>query len=380
MPDFSDVLALPDVDFVNTSVNDLLATAISAYESTYLSLTGQSVTVQPGDDVYIILYSDALIRYSDLQSINAAARQNLLKYATANNLDALAANTGNTRSTPHAAVTAVTFTLGVIQPNNVTIPQGTRVTAGDGIYFATDAVATIAAGALAVTQSATCMTTGSIGNGYIPGQLDIPVDSVPYVSSVSNTLTTQDGADLQSDLSLDEKVFASPSGYSVAGPETAYDYFTRQYSSDVIDTNPTSPSACVVDLYVLLAGGVLPESTFLTELQMYLQPYRPMTDQLTCLAPSVSTYNIELAYYIDPANASQEATIQAAVQSAITTFAIWTKSKIGRDVIPDQLTNMIINAGAKRAPIASPVFTQTGDTSVAQVGTITVTYGGLDAS
>ncbi len=366
-PSFSAVLALPDVTFVSTGVNDLLSAGITAYQTTYLQQTGQSVSVSPGDDVYIILYAEALRQYSILQSINLAARQNFLKYATDGNLDVLAANTGNERSDPQAAVTSITFTLGIIQatPISVTIPQGTRVTAGDGIYFATDAVAVIPAGSLSVTTSGTCTVTGSVGNGYIPGQLDILVDSVPYVASVTNTTTTQGGDDLQTDLSLAETVFASPSGYSVAGPASAYDYFTREFSSDVIDTNPTSPSACVVNNYVLLSGGVLPESTFLSELTAYLQPYRPMTDLLTCLAPSVVNYSIAGTYYIDPSNAGQAATIQAAVQLAISAFQLWTQSKIGRDILPDQLTAMVINAGAKRFPLTLPAFTSVSGTSIA---------------
>lgn len=385
MPDFADVLALPDVNFVNTSVNDLLAQAISTYESTYLSLTGQSIVVQPGDDVYIILYSEALIRYSDLQSINYAARQNFIKYAVDNNLDILAANSGNTRSTPQAAITSITFTLGIIQatPLSVTIPKGTRVTAGDGIYFATDAVAVIPGGNLSVTASATCTIAGSIGNGYIPGQLNIPVDSVPYVASVANTTTTQGGADKQSNLSLAQKIYASPSGYSVAGPSGAYDYFARLFSSDVIDTYPMSPSAGAVDLYVLLTGGELPEQTFLDELKAYIgaDNRRPMTDNLNVLAPSVVNYTIAGTYYIDPSKASQAATIQAAVQAAINTFQTWTQSKIGRDIITDQLTAMVINAGAKRFVLTSPSFTEVSATAIAVAltpATPTVVYGGLD--
>jgi phage-related baseplate assembly protein len=382
---FSDVLALPDVNFVSTAVNDLLSAGITAYQNTYQQLTGQSITVQPGDDVYILLYAEALRQYSILQSINLAARQNLLKYATNGNLDVLAANSGNERLTSQAAITSETFTLGVIQATPISVPilQGTRVTAGDGIYFATDAAAVIPGGSLSVTVPVTCTVTGSVGNGYIPGQLDILVDSVPYVASVSNTTTTQGGSDLQSDLSLAETVFASPSGYSVAGPASAYDYFTRKFSSDVIDTNPTSPSACVVDLYVLLSGGTLPQSTFLSELAAYLEPYRPMTDQLTCLAPTVTNYTIAGTYYIDPSNASQAATIQSAVQLAISAFITWTQSKIGRDIIPDMLTTMMVNAGAKRFPLTSPAFTSVSPTAIAVAltpATPLVIYGGLDAS
>ncbi len=380
MPDFSVVQSFPDINFVNTSVDDMLSAAISTYQQTYYKLTGQQITVQPGDDVYILLYSNALQNYSTLQSINNAARMNFLKYSTGDYLKNLGSNTGNLESDPKPAVTSVTFTLGAVQAQPVVIPQGTRVTPGNGLYFSTDQAATILIGNTAVTQSVTCLTSGSSGNGYVPGQINILVDSVPYVASVSNTQTTEGGSDAQSESSFKEQIFSGNQGFSVAGPSSSYDYFARQYSSSVIDTAVISPSANVVDLYALLTDGALPNQTFLNDLMAYIgaDNRRPMTDNFSALAPIITNYDVNLTYYIDPTNASQESTIQAAVTAAVNSFTVWTKSKIGRDIIPDQLTTGIIGAGAKRVAITSPVFTAVTATSVAVVRTVTVTYGGLD--
>jgi phage-related baseplate assembly protein len=376
------LMALPDVTFVDTSVNDMLAAAITTYQNTYLQQTGQSIVLQPGDDEYIMLYSVALIAYQQLQSINFAAKQNFLKYATGNNLKQLGANTGNIEASPEAAVTALTFTLGTTQSTNVTIPQGTRGTPGNGLYFATDQAATIPIGNTAITTSATCTVTGSVGNGYILGTINILTDSVPFVASVTNSETTEGGSDAQTDASFQAQVFASPSGYSVAGPASAYDYFARQYSSSVIDTLPVSPSPNVINHYILLTGGTLPNQTFLNELMAYIgaSDRRPMTDQYTALAPAVQNYTINLTYYIDPSNAGQAATIQAAVTTAVNNFVTQTQSLIGQDIVPDSLTAAIRGAGAKRAMITSPIFTTTTSTAIAVPSAVTVTYGGLDAS
>ena len=384
MPNTIDqLLALPDINFVNTSVNDLLSAAIATYQQTYLSQTGKSVILQPGDDEYIMLYSNALIAYSQLQSINFAAKQNFLKYATGINLQHLGSNTGNIEATPQSAVTALTFTLGVIQSMPVTIPQGTRGTPGNGLYFATDQVVTIPAGNTAVTTSATCTVPGAIGNGYVPGIINIIVDSVPFVASVTNTQTTEGGSDLQSDPSFQAQIFSgNQGGFSVAGPSSAYDYFARKYSSSVIDTKVVSPSPNVINHYILLSGGTLPNQTLLNNLMAYIGApnRRPMTDNYVAMAPTVQNYALTLTYYIDPANAGQATAIQAAVNVAVSAFSAWTQSKIGRDVIPDQLTAGIITAGAKRAVITLPVFTATTSTAIAVPSTITVTYGGLDVS
>lgn len=380
MPDFSQVQSYPDINFVNTSVDDLLAAAIKAYEDTYYSKTGQDIVIQPGDDNYILLYAQALRDYSILQSINYAARQNLLKYASGNNLDNLAANTGCTRSSATAAVTTMQFSLGKAQPIDITIPKNTRVTPGNGLYFSTDQEVQIPAGNTAVTVSATCMTTGSVGNGYIPGQINIVVDPIAYINAVSNTETAEGGSDSEDDLSLAQKVFSSPEGYSVAGPAGAYDYFARQYSQAIIDTHVSSPSAGAVNMRILLTGGVLPNEAFLNDVGTYLsdRSRRPLTDNFTVSAPDKIAYDVTLTYYIDSADAGNAVNIQSAVNDAVNAYILWQKSKIGRDILPDRLTAAIIQAGAKRVSITAPTFTKVAETAVAIANTPTITYGGID--
>jgi phage-related baseplate assembly protein len=227
MPDFLDIQNYDDINFVDTSVEDLLSAAISAYEDAYYADTGESVVVEPGDDVYILLYAQAERDYSILQSINNAARMNFIKYASGDYLDNLAANTGCERSAAGAAVVTLQFTLSKAQSVTVTIPEGTRASPGNSVYFATDAEASIAAGNTSVTVSATCTETGTAGNGYIAGRITTLVDSIAYVSSVTNTDTSSGGADEESDESLAEKAFLSPEGFSVAGPSGAYEYFAK---------------------------------------------------------------------------------------------------------------------------------------------------------
>lgn len=382
MANIAQLMALPDVDFVNTSVNDLLAMAITTYQNTFLEQTGQPITLQPGDDEYIMLYTNALIAYSQLQSINYAAKQNLLKYSTGNNLKQLGANTGNVVSTPQPAVTALTFTLGAIQSVDIPIAQGKRATPGNGLYFATNQAVIIPAGSMSVTTLATCTVPGSVGNGYIPGMINIMADSIPFVASVTNTQKTAGGSDVQSDESFREQIFSGNQGFTVAGPSSAYDYFARLYSSSVIDTKVVSPSPNVINQYVLLTGGALPNEAFLNGLMDFIgaDDKRPMTDMYSALAPAVYNYTIEFVYYIDEDDADQSDTIQIAVLAAVEAFKLWSQSKINRDINPDQLTFLVKQAGAKRLVISSPTYTTITGETIATPTTSTVTYGGLDES
>jgi uncharacterized phage protein gp47/JayE len=149
-------------------------------------------------------------------------------------------------------------------------------------------------------------------------------------------------------------------------------------SSAVIDAKAVKTAAGAVTIYVLLTGGTLPNETFLTEMAAYFEAYRVFTDSLTLSAPTVVNYNVTLTYYIDSANASNEATIEAAVEAAVTEFTSWTKSKLDRDVIPDELISRIKAAGARRAVIAAPTYTTIAASAVAVVGTVSLTYGGLE--
>lgn len=380
MPDFSQVQNYPDINFVDTSVEDMLSAGIKAYEDAYYKLTGKQITLQPGDDAYILIYAQAARDYSILQSINYAARQNFLKYASGSYLDNLAANSANVREEPKAAVVTLQFTLSKLQSTATIIPKGTRASPGSNIYFATDSEVEIPVGNLTATASATCLTTGTTGNGYIAGQINSLVDPVAYVASVTNTETSTGGSDTETDLSLAEKIFSGPEGFSVAGPSGAYDYFTRQFSQSIADTYISSPSAGKVDIRVLLSGGTLPNQAFLNDLSDYLndRERRPLTDQLSVSAPDVQNFDISFTYYLDAADKNNVLSIQTAVNKAVADYVTWQQGKIGRDIVPDRLMAGIIQAGAKRAVITSPVFTQISATSVGMVKNNNAVYGGID--
>jgi phage-related baseplate assembly protein len=383
MLDYSQIQSFPDVNLVDTSVDDLLAKGLATYQSTYLSITGQSIAIKPGDDRYIFTYTFALMLYSVLQSINYAGRQNFLKYATGDSLVNLAANSGCTKDDPEPAVVTLQFVLGKAQTVTITIPQGTRATPGNNVYFATDEEAQIAPGDTDATVTATCLTTGTAGNGYIIGQINQIVDPVQYVASVTNTDKSSGGTDTESDPSLSEKTFNAPEELSVAGPSGAYESFARNYSSAIISAKAHSSSPGVVDLRVLLTGGTVPEPAFISELSDYLsaRDKRPLTDNLTVAAPTVVPFDVTLTYYIDSADAGNAATINTAVTAAVSDYILWQKSVIGRDINPDELTTRIKKAGAKRAVITAPVYTPVDQyTAVAVANAPTITDGGVDGA
>lgn len=117
----------------------------------------------------------------------------------------------------------------------VYIPAGTRVTAGDGIYFATDDFAEVTAGADHIDVDCTCETVGTVGNDYIVGQIETLVDPVPYVAEVTNITKSEGGAGEETEENFRERIFLAPSSYSTAGPSDAYEYWVKQYNSAAIE-------------------------------------------------------------------------------------------------------------------------------------------------
>ncbi|WP_318253539.1 baseplate J/gp47 family protein [Selenomonas sp. AB3002] len=105
---------------------------------------------------------------------------------------------------------------------------------------------------------------------------------------------------------------------------------------------------------------------------------RPLTDQVSVLAPTVKSYNVTLTYYIDSDDATSAVAIQAAVQSAVSEFVAWQKEHLGRDINPTELYYRVRAAGAKRAVITEPVFAAVAASEVAIENTITVNFGGLE--
>lgn len=236
------------------------------------------------------------------------------------------------------------------------------------------------AGETYVDVRALCTENGVDGNELLPGQVNVLVDLIPYVESVSNTTKTSGGADLESDESLAERIFLAPSGYSVAGPDDAYKYWTKTYSQTIGDVKVTSPNPVEVEIRFIMTDGELPTKTVIDGVAAYLQDenIRPLTDKVTVLAPETVKFNIAFTYYVNLSDQSKAGTIQAEVAQAVADYIEWQTRTIGRDINPSELMKRIVAAGAKRAEITSPVFTTVPDTSVARIGTQTVTYGGVE--
>ena len=380
--EISKLYNLPDISFVDDiSYEKILNEMIADYKNKYQEATGRKVTLRPGDKEHIHLRIEAGQYFQMYQILDNAAKMNLLKYSKGNFLRHLGAFKKTFIQEPKPAVVTARFTLSEIRKDAIYIPQGTRITAGDGVYFATDDYAEVKAGDSFVDVDCTCETVGEVGNEYIVGQIETIVDPVPYVSGVSNITKSDGGTGEESEDSFRERIFLAPSSYSVAGPADAYEYWVKQYNSAAIeDVKIYEPTEAVVDIRILLIGGALPSKTFCSGCLEYLRenPIIPLTDNDLVAAPDVVNYNLKAVYYIARSDLNNIAVIQESIEAAKDTYLNWQRTKIGRDINPDALTEFVRAAGGKRVVITSPVFTPIPETSIAMEKTVEFSYGGIE--
>lgn len=369
---------LPNINFAEKDVAVIEAEIIAHFEKSI------GRTLFPGDPLRLLLLTFVHYLTQQRNIIDFAGKQNLLKYATDGFIQNIGALVGTTMLEPMPAVTTLEFTISTILPNNTIVPKGTRTTPGNNIFFATTEDVEIIAGDHKVIATAVCTQVGSIGNGFLPGQINRLSDPFPFHSSVQNTTTTQGGTDRESLESFRERTRLAPESYSTAGPYGAYEYWAKSASQLIIDVSVKSPSPGVVEIVPLLQGGEIPTQSILDEVYAACNDdqRRPLTDHVVVRAPETIKYSLEFTYFIARIDSAIGTTIQQRVYEVVENFILWQKSKLGRDINPTRLIEMVKSAGVKRIDMYTiqPSFTvlQYYELGVADLNSINVIYGGLE--
>ena len=349
--------------------------------TTYESLADR--TLARADPVRLFLESIALIIIQQRNIIDYTGKMNLLPYAEGDYLDHIGAMLNVTRLPATSAITTIMFTLSDTQEVNIRIPAGTRISADGEILFSTDETLIIEAGHFTGQVSASCTVSGTIGNGYLAGQLHRLVDVFPYEMTCANITESAGGTEIESDENYRERIQMAPESFTTAGSVGAYMYYARSANSDIGSVAVEGPPLTQpghVNIYPLMSDGTLPPTEVIN--QVYetcnADDIRPDTDLVHVLSPVEVEYSLDVTYYIDRANASSASYIASQVQEAIESWVKWQHGKLGRDINPSELNYRIINAGAKRCEIASPLFTVLNSYEVGKCSESLIKFGGLE--
>lgn len=373
----------PELNFIdNYTLSQLETEMLQWYQDKYKEITGKEVVLSRASTTRITLQCCAYYMFQIMEKVNFAGKMNTLKDAYGDYLINLGIMKKVSPKAAKGATATIRFSLSEARTSATGIPKGSRVTAGDGVYFATNEYDEIPAGSLYVDIRATCMTAGTAGNVYGINDLKYMVDYIPMVESATNITASENGTDAESEEDLKEDIYLAPDGYTSGGTGAAYEKIVREYNETITDVKTRTPEPCVVEIMCLLQNGELPGEEFLSGLEEYMMQTdkKMLTDKIEVKAPDKFEFEVSLTYWISQSDKARAETISTEVKKAVEEYISWQKSKIGRDINPDELQQRVKVAGAKRMKITKPVFTVLEDTQVATLkenGT-NIVYGGLE--
>lgn len=373
------ISSLPEINFITESLEDILTRNISEYEEAYYQETGERITLYPGNKMRIYIYSKSLREFQYLYLINEMAKSNLLKYASMDVLKHMGALFNIEPLAAKKAVSYIKITLSKTFDTTYNIPEGTRFTPGNQIYFETIAQNDIAIGETETVVSVQCTTPGLIGNDFLAGQINILVDPLPFVASVSNTVASSGGADEEDTESFRESIRTAPSTLSVAGPAAGYEAMAKGYSTEILDAHADSVTPGVVRVAVAMKSGV-PSAEELTAIKDHLMDKykRPLTDNVEVIAAPTTEYSINYTYFISLKDALIESEIQTKVTAATEAYKTWQAGALGRNINPSKLYSLIMSAGASRIVLTAPSYLEVDESSMPNCISTDVVYGGIE--
>lgn len=365
----------PDISFVDTDTESIVNNLIQAYEF----MTGR--TLYPADParIFILWVADIIVQQRVL--IDTAAKQNVPRYAKGEYLDSLAELFFDvSRLQPGKARTTLRFYISTELPFDQLVPKGTRVTVDGEIIFETIEDLYIKSGSLYGDVIAECQTPGTIGNGFVPGQITEIIDVFPYYSSVENITESNGGSEREDDNEFYERMRSSMKSYSTAGPKGSYEYWAKTVSSAIADVKASSPKPGEVDVRILLENGELPSGEMIEAIEKALSDdkLRPLTDKVTVAAPDTVDFDIDVKFYIPRPSANSTAVIADDVEKAVDNYIKWQTEKMGRDINPSFLIAEIMKTGVKRVEVIKPAFKAVPDNAVAVLKNRNVVNGGVE--
>ena len=387
-----------DLKFVDTNAREINLKIINEFEE----ILGEPL--YPGDERRIFLQQLTPLIVGLKHEINDSAKQNLLRYSRGEKLDYIGEDLFFTkRLTSQKANCLCKCKLSKVQDIDIIIPANTRVSPDGNIYFCIRNDVVINAGKLEAIGILDAQHNGPQYNGFIPGQIKLMVDLVPFVESIVNIEISSGGSDTESDDKYRERCRVSQETASTAGPDDAYISFAKEAHPSVSDAKVISPSPGTVRIIILLENAITPSSEILNQVleSCSRRDRRPLTDKVEVGTCNEVEYDIELTYYLDKNFSSEESIYRKKIEGdnldlengAIREYINWQQSMLGNPINPDELRYRIQDAATysilsneiskkftavRKIDLVSPTHTDIQDIDVGKVRNIIINYGGLD--
>jgi phage-related baseplate assembly protein len=355
-----DLADVPDIDFAVKDASIVQADTLANYEKAFREATNTAKRLGRADPIRIFLLNQIYQCVTQRSIVDSTGKQNLIKYSQGDKLDNIGARWGPTRGRripAQRALTVLRFILSQTLTIDAIIPYHTLAQTNEGIRFRTRREGRIPRGQLTVDVPAEAEIPGSIANDFQPGDVSELVSwNAPFLVGVTNLVITSGGADRENDAHFRARIWMAPESFSVAGPYGAYEYWTASVNPDIesveIFGDPRIPGE--VWIYFLMVGGRDPTDA---EKQQVIDLFHPPTnrDDIRPLTDFVSTPEFDVipfitnaTYYIDIEKAVFATEIRQAAEDAYGEYLQWQQEEINRDIVPNKMTQFLMNAGVKR--------------------------------
>ena len=352
--------------------------------NTFKNLTG--ITLREGDERRSLIKVVSYLLYTHGKKINYTGANNFVSYADEETLGLIGENKEVDRGTASKASTTLEYTREGNLSERQPIPLGSRVTAGGQAIFETTETVYFEIDETTTTVTAECTEEGSEGNGYVAGQISTIVDTISFVTAVTNTTESNGGSDIQDLEEYRKDVQEAMDGYSIAGPSGAYKFYALNAHPTTTDAHVEQVSAGVVGVWILAEDGGIPGDDAIADTLAALSDdtVRPLTDSVEVNACTQASYNIDFDYYINEDVESSTLTIQDDVDTVVSDWIASNKSELGKDINPSKLIYNLMSlevsgeSALKRVVIREPVYTEITGKQVAIAGTTSAVYAGVE--
>lgn len=339
--------SIPRPVFIENNPDAIVSDIVSQYEYIY---DKKLYPAQPERlEADIIAYRESLLRHA----IQLVGEQCLVAFANPPALDQLAANDNVYRIPAQPARCSVHFDLEAVQATNIIIPSGTVFITPDARFsFLTQSEILIKAGEMSGDGTAICSEAGSAANNYPASSLKLQQSIQGIVAT--NTTITNAGAEIEDDEHFRLRIPESREGYTQAGSEGAYIYYTKAAHQDIIDATVYSPEPGTINVYPLTKSGVASQEIIdIVYAFLSAKNRRPMDDNVVVLPHTIRSF--ALSGIITLFESSNYDSTKNLIALAVSEYKNKMSLSAGKDVVRDQIKNVIMNVpGVYSVNLTSP--------------------------
>lgn len=184
---------------------------------------------------------------------------------------------------------------------------------------------------------------------------------------------------LEADADFRRRIQLSLEGHSTAGPRGAYVFWALSADADVKDASVESPNPGEVLVSILSRSGdgtATPSLLDTVTAALTADDVRPLTDQVTVQAATITTYQVTASLTLYPG--PDEAVVLSAVEDAVNAY-VDEHHRLGHDIILSGLYAALHQPGVQAVTLTEPAADLIiGATEAAHCTAIAIAVGGRD--